>query len=101
METWDSECHPAMGNGHSFAPNGAAYADLDNDGDLDLVVNNINQPAFIWQNHAEDLKNSYLKIRLSGEKKNTFGIGAKVIVSATDGFRQIQQLETSHGYSLL
>ncbi|HMH20291.1 MAG TPA: FG-GAP-like repeat-containing protein, partial [Puia sp.] len=86
------------GMGIPSLSNGAAYADLDNDGDWDLVVNNINQPAFIWQNHAEDLKNSYLKIKLSGEKKNTFGIGAKVIVSAADGFRQIQQLEAAHGF---
>lgn len=86
------------GMGLPSLSNGAAYGDFDNDGDWDLVVNNINQPAFIWQNHAEDLKNNYLKIRCTGEKKNTFGIGAKVIVSAEDGFRQIQQLELTHGF---
>jgi hypothetical protein len=78
--------------------NGAAYGDFDNDGDWDLVVNNINQPAFIWQNHAEDLKNSYLKIRFAGETKNPFGIGAKVLVSADDGFQQLQELELNHGF---
>ncbi len=77
---------------------GAAYADLDNDGDLDLIVNNTNKPAFIWQNHAEDLKNNYLKIRLKGEGENSFGIGAKVIVSAADGFKQLQELELTHGF---
>ena len=64
----------------------------------DLVVNNTNKPAFIWQNHAEDLKNNYLKIRLKGGEKNTFGIGAKVIVSADDGFKQLQELELTHGF---
>jgi enediyne biosynthesis protein E4 len=78
--------------------NGAAYGDFDNDGDWDLVVNNINQPAFIWQNHAEDLKNHYLKIRFSGSDKNRFGIGAKVVVSASDGFRQLQELTADHGF---
>ncbi|MEO6000500.1 MAG: VCBS repeat-containing protein [Chitinophagaceae bacterium] len=78
--------------------NGAAYGDFDNDGDWDLVVNNINQPAFIWQNHAEDLKNNFLKIKFSGTKINPSGIGTKVIVSAEDGFQQIQELELVHGF---
>ncbi|MEP7253145.1 MAG: VCBS repeat-containing protein [Ginsengibacter sp.] len=77
---------------------GAAYADFDNDGDWDLVVNNINQPAFIWQNHAEDLKNNYVKIKFKGDKNNPFGIGTKVIVSDDDGFKQIQELELVHGF---
>jgi hypothetical protein len=78
--------------------NGAAYADLDNDGDWDLVVNNINQPAFIWQNHAEDLKNNFVKIKFNGSGNNPFGIGAKVIVSAADGFEQLQEMQLVHGY---
>lgn len=77
---------------------GAAYGDFDNDGDWDLVVNNTNEPAFIWQNHAEDLHNNYVKIKCTGSKNNVFGIGAKVIVSAADGFKQLQQLELSHGF---
>ena len=82
----------------SSISHGAAYGDFDNDGDWDLVVNNTNQPAFIWQNHAEDLKNNYLKIKCKGIGKNTFGIGAKVVVSDNDGFKQLQELELSHGF---
>lgn len=73
--------------------NGAAYVDLDNDGDLDLVVNNINQPAFIYQNEAnKQLKNHYLKVKLQGAGKNTDGLGAAVTIYNNGQKQYLEQM---------
>jgi enediyne biosynthesis protein E4 len=60
--------------------NGSVYADLDNDGDLDIVTNNINDHAGVYRNNSTELlpDNRWLEIALEGEDKNKFGIGTKV-----------------------
>ena len=74
--------------------NGAAYADLDNDGDLDLIINNINDLAQIYKNNDD---NNFIQIRLKGETKNPFSYGAKVTI-LSQGQKQYQQLFASRGY---
>jgi len=74
--------------------NGAAYADLDLDGDLDLVVNALNHPALIYRNESTS---NYISIELRGAGRNTSAIGAKVSIW-TSGMRQIQEQFPSRGF---
>ncbi|MCR8560253.1 VCBS repeat-containing protein [Mucilaginibacter sp. BJC16-A38] len=58
--------------------NGAAYADLDNDGDNDLVINNVNMPPFIYKNNSNAAVNHFIQVKLQGTKMNSFGIGTTI-----------------------
>ena len=78
--------------------NGAAYSDLDNDGDLDLVVNNINLAAAIYQNEADKrFKHHYLKVKLEGDGQNKLGLGAKVTIFQGNKMQYLEQMPT-RGY---
>ena len=76
--------------------NGSAYGDLDNDGDLDLVVNNVNMSAFIYENQTNK-KANYIKFKLIGENKNIFSVGAKVYIKS-NGVKQMQQIQSARGF---
>lgn len=79
--------------------NGMAYADLDQDGDLDLVISNIDDNAHIYENTLDqaEIKPNYLKVRLKGSKENTDGLGAKIIVKQGNIQRSHYQAKT-RGY---
>nr|WP_315157352.1 VCBS repeat-containing protein [uncultured Flavobacterium sp.] len=80
----------------SIISNGSGYADIDNDGDLDIITNNTNAVATVYQNKT-DKKANFLKIKLRFEGKNTFGIGTKVI-SYAKGQKQFKELQTTRGF---
>jgi enediyne biosynthesis protein E4 len=80
---------------------GAAWADLDGDGDLELITNNTNQPASVWKNNsAESTGNHFMKIKLKGPAGNSHGIGATITVSMDDSTNseQVYELYPNKGY---
>jgi len=80
------------------ASNGAAYADFDLDGDLDLIINNVDQPAMLLKNNATAINDNHtLTIELKGALKNPLGIGSKVIIKHRDGILS-KEVYTTRGY---
>jgi hypothetical protein len=76
--------------------NGVAYADLDNDGDLEIITNNLDDYASVYENRSSE-SNNYLTISFEGETKNKFGLGNRVYVK-TQEQRQMQELTLTRGF---
>lgn len=77
---------PDWGIDEPSVSSGAAYADFDNDGDYDLVINNLNGDASLYRNNQEAIQNNnYIKISLRGDGLNTQGLGAKVEITTSNG----------------
>ncbi len=81
--------------------NGAAYADLDNDGDLDYIVNNIDDSASVYQNNSIQLKpqeSNYLRVSFKGNTPNLMGLGAWVEIEYDNGKKQVYEHTPYRGY---
>jgi hypothetical protein len=88
----------AWGFGEPVLSNGAAQVDLDNDGDLDMIVNNASEPSFVYKNKTIDRQEgNYLQIKLEGSGKNTQGVGATVILEVA-GQQHITEQQPIRGF---
>lgn len=76
--------------------NGVVYADLDNDGDLEIVTNNIDDKASLFENNSSKY-NNYIQIEFEGNKENAFGVGTRAYVKA-NGMEQMQELTLTRGF---
>lgn len=86
------DMHASIKNDRPTFSNGAIYADLDNDGDLDVVVNNIDDPALIYENKSNAKKDKpFVSIQLKGASNNINAIGATVVVFANQGIRTYEK----------
>lgn len=94
-----SEQTKAWGFEQPTFSNGSAYGDLDNDGDLDLVLNNVNMTASVYRNNTEKLKpeNHFITIALKANAPNTFALGSQITIYA-DNKIQYQELAPMRGY---
>lgn len=92
-----SNVSEAWGFKDSTFSNGAAIADFDNDGDIDLVINNLDGVADLYQNQT-NTKNNFLKLKLNGPLKNADGIGAKISLYNKGKAEQFFQQKTVRGY---
>lgn len=77
--------------------NGAIYADLDNDGDLDIITNDVDKPAGVYKNNSDAANNHFLRLQLKGSPQNISAIGAKVLVYTKGSTQYYEQLAT-RGY---
>lgn len=88
----------AWGFTKSSISNGSAYADLDNDGDLDLIINHLNDEASVYKNNSSETTHQhYIKIKLNGSGKNTLSVGAKVYVQSAHN-KQMQEEFITRGF---
>ena len=78
--------------------NGSAYVDLDNDGDLDIVVNNVNMPSFIYENKTDTLKHRSVTLKFVQKDKNVFGIGTKATIQYANNKKSYGENYNSRGF---
>lgn len=95
---FENKAHDFNLDQESFS-NGAAYGDLDNDGDYDLVINNVNMPCFIYRNDVDQTngKSGFLKIKLTGTERNKWGLGT-VVKIYHDSHEQMMESMTARGF---